>query len=100
MEKHLLLTRYDPIRAGRGDMLGIEDVLDILSIPLLAVIPESEEVLRASNIGSPVTISSPKSAPARAYDEAAQRLMGVDVPISIPNGRSGLLTRLFGRRAA
>lgn len=100
MEKHLLLTRYDPIRAGRGDMLGIEDVLDILSIPLLAVIPESEEVLRASNIGSPVTISSPRSAPARAYDEAAQRLMGVDVPISIPNGRSGLLTRLFGRRAA
>ena len=48
MDKHLLLTRYDPIRAGRGDMLRIEDVMDILSIPLLAVIPESEDVLRAS----------------------------------------------------
>ena len=100
MDKHLLLTRYDPIRAGRGDMLRIEDVMDILSIPLLAVIPESEDVLRASNLGSPITLASPKSAPARAYDEAAQRLMGVDKPISIPNGRNGFLTKLFGRRAA
>ena len=100
MDKHLLLTRYDPIRAGRGDMLRIEDVMDILSIPLLAVIPESEDVLRASNLGSPITLASPKSAPARAYDEAAQRLMGVDKPVSIPNGRNGFLTKLFGRRAA
>ena len=100
MDKHLLLTRYDPVRAGRGDMLRIGDVMDILSIPLLAVIPESEDVLRASNVGAPVTLSSPKSAPARAYDEAAQRLMGVDKPVSIPNGRNGFLTKLFGRRAA
>ena len=45
MEKHLLLTRYDPVRAGRGEMLRTEDVLEILSIPLLGIIPESEEVL-------------------------------------------------------
>jgi septum site-determining protein MinD len=100
MAKHLLLTRYDAVRAGRGDMLRIDDVIDILSIPLLGVIPESEDVLRASNVGSPVTISSPKSAPARAYDEAAQRLMGVDMPISIPSERNGFLNKLFGRRAA
>ncbi len=100
MEKRLLLTRYDPVRAGRGDMLRPEDVLDILSIPLLGIIPENEEVLRASNLGSPVTISSPKSAPARAYRDAAQRLMGVDVPIAVPNGRNGLLNKLFGRKAA
>ena len=56
MEKHLLLTRYDPIRAERGEMLKTEDVLEILSIPLLGIIPESEEVLRASNLGSPVTL--------------------------------------------
>jgi len=52
------------------------------------------------NLGSPITLASPKSAPARAYDEAAQRLMGVDKPVSIPNGRNGFLTKLFGRRAA
>jgi septum site-determining protein MinD len=100
IEKHLLLTRYDSVRAGRGDMLSIEDVLEILSIPLLGIIPESEEVLRSSNLGSPVIISSPKSAPARAYSDAAQRLMGVVVPIALPNDRNGFLNKLFGRRAA
>jgi septum site-determining protein MinD len=100
MDKHLLLTRYDPVRAGRGDMLQVEDVLDILSLPLLGIIPESEEVLRASNVGSPVTMSNPKSTPARAYHDAAQRLMGMTVPMEVPNDRSGFLSKLFGRRAA
>ena len=55
IEKHLLVTRYDAARAARNEMLKVEDVLEILSIPLLGIIPESEEVLKASNIGSPVT---------------------------------------------
>ena len=63
IEKHLLLTRYDPARAARGEMLKVEDVLEILSIPLLGIIPESEEVLRASNLGSPVTLLNPLSSP-------------------------------------
>ena len=57
MDKQLLLTRFDPGRSNRGEMLSVEDVLEILSIPLLGVIPESEEVLRASNLGAPVTIN-------------------------------------------
>jgi septum site-determining protein MinD len=100
MEKLLLLTRYDKIRAGRGDMLSIDDVLEILSIPLLGIIPESEEVLRASNVGAPVTIANAQSAPARAYMDAARRLQGESVPMTIPSTRQTLLTRLFGRRAA
>jgi len=100
MEKLLLLTRYDKVRAGRGDMLSIDDVLEILSIPLLGIIPESEEVLRASNLGAPVTLANAQSAPARAYTDAARRLQGESVPMTIPNGRQTLLTRLFGRRAA
>src|ERR687891_1253025 len=67
IDKHLLITRYDSARAARGEMLSIEDVLEILSIPLLGIIPESEEVLRASNIGTPVTIHNAASPPARAY---------------------------------
>ena len=58
IEKHLLITRYDAARAGKGEMLSIEDVLEILSIPLLGVVPESQEVLRASNIGAPVMLSN------------------------------------------
>src|ERR1700686_4253689 len=61
IDKHLLLTRYDPVRAARGEMLNTEDVLEILSIPLLGIIPNSEEVLRASNLGSPVTLGNPNS---------------------------------------
>jgi septum site-determining protein MinD len=100
IEKHVLITRYDPQRAARGEMIGVEDVLDILSTPLLGIIPESEEVLRASNVGSPVTLNNPLSAPARAYLDAARRLNGETVPMSIPCERKGLFDRLFGRRAA
>ena len=100
VEKHLLITRYDVARAARGEMLNIEDVLEILSIPLLGIIPESEEVLRASNLGSPVTISNPLSMPARAYSDAARRLCGEEIAMSVPSERKGLFDRLFGRRAA
>jgi septum site-determining protein MinD len=100
MPKHLLLTRYDAGRAARGEMLNVDDVLEILSIPLLGVIPESEDVLRASNVGTPVTIHNAASAPARAYADAARRLCGADLPVEIPADKKGLLVRLFGRRAA
>ena len=99
MEKYLLLTRYDPVRAERGEMLKTEDVLEILSIPLLGIIPESEEVLRASNLGAPVTIANPMSAAARAYADAARRLSGETVTLTIPTDRRGLFGKLF-RRAA
>ncbi|HEY9058870.1 MAG TPA: septum site-determining protein MinD [Aurantimonas sp.] len=100
IEKHLLLTRYDPARAERGDMLKVEDVLDILSIPLLGIIPESMDVLRASNLGTPVTLGENQSAPALAYRDAARRLAGEQVPMSVPGERRGLFGKLFGRRAA
>ena len=100
IEKHLLLTRYDPVRAARGDMLKVEDVLDILSIPLLGIIHESQEVLRASNVGSPVTLSAPVSAPAKAYSDAVRRLRGETVEMQIPTDKVGFMGKLFGRRVA
>ncbi len=100
IEKHLLLTRFDQARAERGEMLNVSDVLEILSIPLLGIIPESEEVLKASNIGSPVTLSNPLSAPARAYFDAARRLNGEALSMTIPSDRKGFLGKIFGRRAA
>ena len=100
IEKHLLLTRYDPARATRGEMLKVEDVLEILSIPLLGIIPESEEVLRASNVGAPVTLNAPQSMPGRAYFDAAKRLVGETVPMAMPGEKRGLMSKLFGRRVA
>ena len=99
IEKHLLITRYDAARAARGEMLKIEDVLEILSTPLLGVVPESQDVLRASNLGSPVTLSNKTSAPARAYIAAAKKLKGEEVEGAI-SGSRGLFGKLFGRRAA
>jgi septum site-determining protein MinD len=100
MEKHLLITRFDSARAARGEMLAIEDVLEILSVPLLGIIPESEAVLRASNLGTPVTISGGDSPPARAYTAAARRLAGEAIEMTIPTDRKKFFNKLFGRRAA
>jgi septum site-determining protein MinD len=100
MDKHLLLTRYDAGRAGRGEMLKVEDVLEILSIPLIGIIPESEEVLKASNVGAPVTLNSPASAPARAYAEAVRRLKGETLQVTVPSDKRRLFGKFFGRRAA
>ncbi len=100
VEKHLLLTRYNPARALRGEMLKVEDVLEILSIPLLGIVPESEAVLAASNVGAPVVLHAPESAPARAYLDAAKRLQGQTLPVSVPEERRGLMSKLFGRRVA
>ena len=100
IDKFLLVTRYDAGRASRNEMLKVEDVLEILSIPLLGIIPESEEVLKASNIGSPVTLNNPNSAPSRAYFDAAKRLKGETLDVVIPMQRSGFISRLFGRRVA
>jgi septum site-determining protein MinD len=98
--KHILVTRYDAARAARGEMLRIDDVLEILSTPLLGIIPESQAVLRASNVGSPVVLSEPANAAARAYVEAARRLEGEDLPVALPADRRGFLDRLLGRMAA
>lgn len=100
MDKHLLLTRYNAARAERGDMLKVDDVLDILSIPLLGIIPESMDVLRASNLGAPVTLADANSAPSIAYQEAARRLAGEPLPITIPGEKRGLFSKIFGRKAA
>jgi len=100
VEKHVLITRYDAGRAARGEMLSIEDILEILATPLLGIIPESQDVLRASNVGSPVTLNNAASAPARAYTDAVRRLMGETVTMTVPVERKGLMNRFFGRKAA
>ncbi|MDD3836642.1 MAG: septum site-determining protein MinD [Phenylobacterium sp.] len=101
LEKQLLLTRYDPARAARGEMMKVEDVLEILAIPLLGIVSESADVLTASNLGFPVTLHNPASPAARAYADAARRLMGEEVTVTTPKEKkAGLFGRLFGKRVA
>jgi septum site-determining protein MinD len=100
MPKHLLITRYDAARAGRGEMLTIADVLELLSVPLLGVVPESPAVLRASNAGMPITLDASSNAAARAYRDAMRRLAGEEVPMEIPGEPTNLFGKLFRRKAA
>lgn len=98
VKEHLLLTRYSLARVQNGDMLGVDDVLEILAIPLLGVIPESQAVLRASNSGIPVTLDEASDA-GQAYVDAVGRFLGEDIPHRFikPIKRS-FLKRLFGSR--
>ncbi|MDI2112336.1 septum site-determining protein MinD [Commensalibacter nepenthis] len=95
--KHLLITRYAASRASRGDMLNTDDILEILSIPLIGIIPESEDVLKASNLGSPITLSAPNSPAARAYSEAVKRLQGEKIEVTVPTDKKGFFDWLIGR---
>jgi septum site-determining protein MinD len=101
IDKQLLLTRFDAARAARGEMMSVDDVLEILAIPLLGIVQESPDVLTASNLGCPITLHNPGSPAARAYDDAARRLMGEAVPMKTPKEeKRSLMSRLFGKRAA
>ncbi len=97
--QHLLLTRYDVERVEKGEMLRVEDVQEILAVPLLGIIPECPSVLQASNVGTPVILDE-KSPAGRAYAEAVARMLGEDIPITLPKaGKRGLLDRLLRRSA-
>jgi septum site-determining protein MinD len=79
VSEHLLLTRYSLNRVERGDMLSLDDVKEILAIPLLGVIPESQSVLRASNLGVPVILDGESDA-GQAYSDIVARFLGENVP--------------------
>ena len=97
--QHLLLTRYDGERVEKGEMLKVEDVQDILAVPLLGIVPECPSVLQASNVGQPVILDD-KSIAGRAYAEAVARLLGEDVPVTVPRAaKRGIIDRLLRRSA-
>ena len=96
IKEHLLLTRYNPGRVSRGDMLSMEDVLEILRIKLVGVIREDQSVLRASNQGEPVILDINADA-GKAYADTVERLLGEERPFRfIEEEKKGFLKRLFG----
>jgi septum site-determining protein MinD len=96
VKEHLLLTRYNPVRVEAGEMLSVADVEEILAIPLLGVIPESEAVLKASNHGEPVIHNQTADA-GQAYSDAVSRLLGETVDFRFLTApKKGILKRLIG----
>ena len=97
VQEHLLLTRYDPERVEKGEMLSVTDVKEILAIPLIGVIPESKSVLKASNTGTPVILDQLSDA-GIAYQDAIARFLGEERPMRfISTERKGILRRLFSK---
>lgn len=98
IKEHLLITRYNPTRVADGQMLSLEDIQDILRIPLIGVIPESETVLQASNQGLPA-IHLKDSDVAEAYKDVVARFLGEDKPLRFTEAQKpGFFKRLFGGR--
>lgn len=96
IKEHLLITRYHPERVSKGEMLGVDDVKDILSVDLIGVIPESEAVLKASNQGVPVILDDQSDA-GQAYSDTIDRLLGKNLPLRfIEMPKQGFFARLFG----
>jgi septum site-determining protein MinD len=96
IKEHLLITRYNPDRVDQGQMLSLEDIQDILRIPLIGVIPESETVLQASNQGTPA-IHLKGSDVSEAYADVVARFLGEDKPLRFTEAhKAGFFKRLFG----
>ncbi|NZA26391.1 septum site-determining protein MinD [Luteimonas sp. SJ-92] len=96
VKEFLLLTRYSPSRVGTGEMLSIGDVEEVLGLKTIGVIPESPDVLNASNKGEPVILDMESSA-GQAYDDAVARLMGEERPMRFTQvEKKGFFTKIFG----
>jgi len=96
VKEHLLLTRYSPRRVATGEMMSVEDVKEILGVDVIGVIPESADVLSASNAGTPVILHS-QSDVAQAYEDTVRRLLGEDLPLRfLQEPKRGFLARMFG----
>lgn len=95
VKEHLLITRYVPKRVEAGEMLSYQDVQEILRIPLLGIIPESESVLHASNQGNPA-IHVEGSDVSEAYKDVIGRFIGEDIPLRFAEyEKPGIFSRLF-----
>jgi septum site-determining protein MinD len=92
----LIINRLNPDMVKRGDMLSVEDVLDLLAIKLIGIVPEDENVIVASNKGQPLALD-PKSRAGQAFTNIARRLMGETVPF-LDLDAHNFLDRLLGRK--
>ena len=96
VKEHLLLTRYNPRRVAGGEMLSVADVKEILGLDVVGVIPESPDVLTASNAGQPVILNADSDA-SQAYEDAVARLLGETLPLRfVEEPKKGFFARMFG----
>jgi septum site-determining protein MinD len=91
-EPRLIVNRIRPQMVRKGDMMGIEDIIEILAIELLGVVPDDEDIIVSTNRGEPVVLDR-RSRAGQAYSNIARRLEGIDVPF-LSLEEEGWITRL------
>lgn len=95
VKQSLLVTRYDPERAEKHESLSLEDISELLGLPLVGVIPESKGVLTSTNLGQPIILKEQDFA-AEAYKDVVQRFLGHDVPLRFVTAETkGFFTRIM-----
>lgn len=95
VKQHLLITRYSADRVSKGEMLSLDDILSVLPLNLIGVVPESSDVLIASNQGTPV-IYQESSGVSHAYNDIVDRFLGINVPMRhLKNQQESYLKRFF-----
>ena len=91
----LVINRIRPDMVRRGEMMDVEDILDLLSIDLIGVVPEDENIITQTNKGEPA-VANKKAASGKAYIEIARRILGENVEITIPGRKKeSFFSRIF-----
>jgi septum site-determining protein MinD len=93
MSPRLIVNRLRPQMVRKGDMMSIDDIIEILSIDLLGVVPEDESILVSTNRGDPAALVGTSKA-GQAFRDIARRLNGEEIPLAMPEVETGFLTRI------
>ncbi|WP_343189779.1 septum site-determining protein MinD [Buchnera aphidicola] len=96
ISEHLILTRYDQERVNSGQMLSVDDVLEILKIPIIGIIPEDSSILHASNKGTPIILDK-NSISGKSYEDTVKRFLGKNIPMKFYKKEKSFLKWLFWR---
>lgn len=93
-EVKCIINRLRPEMVKRGDMLEVDDVLEILGVKLIGIVPEDEKIIVSSNIGSPISLEKSKDGAGGAFKDIAKRLQGEEIPHSALESKKGLMSYL------
>ena len=91
----LIINRIRPAMVKKGEMMDVDDIVDLLSIDLIGVVPDDEYIITQTNKGEPVVIKD-KSPSGKAYLEIARRILGENVDVTIPTKKEGLFSKMKG----
>ena len=91
----LIVNRLRPNMVRKGEMMEVEDIVDLLSVDLIGVVPDDEYIITQTNKGEPV-IKNKKAPSGKAYIEIARRILGENIDVTIPGKKQGIWEKIKG----